>query len=204
MKKQLRIIITLLLAYLLEIGLANATVHIINAQGTTIPTDIYVPAVTNAIVGDTITWIWISGIHTTESTTIPVGALPWASDLNSTTTTFSYVVTIAGTYNFTCHASTPHGMDGTIIVTNTTGIPSNDQDYFLSAYPNPCSDKITIETSSAEMISIYSLAGQKIKSVVVKNGQAKVEMDVADLSRGIYFVEIFDGKNMYVKRIIVE
>lgn len=183
-------IMSLSLASVLGINLANATVYIVNAQGTTIPTDIFVPKTTNALVGDTIKWIWVSGVHTTESISIPAGAAPWASDLNSSTTTFSYVVTKVGTYNYDCHASTPHGMNGSIVVAAATGIPVNDNEHVSSAYPNPFADKIMIEAPHADFIYIYNRMGQKINSVEVKNGQTKVEIDVAELTKGIYLYSI--------------
>ena len=59
---------------ILCINLVNATTIIIQCQGTTVPTDIFVPSAANAICGDTIKWIWVSGVHTTSSTSIPGGA----------------------------------------------------------------------------------------------------------------------------------
>jgi plastocyanin len=56
-------------------------------------------------VGDTITWVWVEGSHTTTSTSVPAGAASWNSAISANVTTFSYVVTEAGTYNYQC---TPH------------------------------------------------------------------------------------------------
>jgi len=191
------------MSFLLGNILANATEHIIYAQGTTIPTDIFVPSVTNAVVGDTVTWIWVNGVHTTESVTIPAGAATWASDLDTNNTTFSYVVTVPGSYYYDCHPLFSHGMDGTIEVTAATGIRSTDLTGASSIYPNPFTDKITIETPHAEMIVIYNIMGQEIKSVAVQKGQSKIEIAANELTNGVYFFSIInEGVVLEVGRLV--
>lgn len=51
------------------------------------------PATTNAVVGDTILFIWISGTHTTTSTSVPLGAASWDTPMTSTNKKFKYVLT---------------------------------------------------------------------------------------------------------------
>lgn len=63
----------------------------------------------NVNVGDTIMWVLGSGNHTTTSTSVPSGAATWDSPINGTTTSFTYVVSVIGTYNYKC---TPHGFTG--------------------------------------------------------------------------------------------
>src|SRR5438477_12138330 len=53
-------------------------------------------------VGDTILWTWSNGTHNTVSTQVPAGANSWNSPINSSATSFSYVVTAEGTYNYEC------------------------------------------------------------------------------------------------------
>ena len=60
------------------------------------------PATTNAVVGDTIVFTWVSGTHTTTSTTIPTGAASWDKPMTSTNKKFTYVLTKKGTYHFIC------------------------------------------------------------------------------------------------------
>ncbi len=75
------------------------------------------PSIISAAVGDTITWNWVSGTHTTtcdgtSGTSLPPGAATWNEPINSSATTYSYVIEIDGEYNFVClfHPS----MTGTI------------------------------------------------------------------------------------------
>ncbi|KAF0198950.1 MAG: BNR/Asp-box repeat-containing protein [Bacteroidetes bacterium] len=103
---------------------AIATKHIVNTQNF-----IFNPAnLTGVFVGDTIRWVWINGIHTTTSTTIPLGAATWNSPISSSVTFFEYRVTVSGTYNYRC---TPHvgiGMIGSFTAANPPSLsvtPSN-------------------------------------------------------------------------------
>mgnify|MGYP001190437485 FL=1 len=95
-----------------------ATKHIVNTQNF-----IFNPVnLTGVFVGDTIRWVWINGVHTTTSTTIPLTAAPWNSPISSSVTFFEYRVTISGTYNYRC---TPHvgiGMIGSFTAANPTSL----------------------------------------------------------------------------------
>ncbi len=53
-------------------------------------------------LGDTVLFSWISGSHTTTSTSVPGGAVSWSQSINSTSTSFIYVPLVAGTYNYQC------------------------------------------------------------------------------------------------------
>lgn len=65
------------------------------------------PSMINVMVGDTVTWNWVSGSHTTTcngtaGTSLPPGATPWDEPINSASTTYSYVIDIEGEYDFVC------------------------------------------------------------------------------------------------------
>jgi len=88
-------------------GNSFAIKHIINVQNFSFsPSNI-----TDVEVGDTIMWVWVSGTHTTTSTTIPLGATAWNSPITSAVPSFEYKVTIAGVYNYKC---TPHASMGMV------------------------------------------------------------------------------------------
>jgi len=62
-------------------------------------------------VGDTVKWVWVSGSHTTTSTAVPAGAATWDQPITSASTSYSYRVTVEGTYNYEC---TPHAIMGMV------------------------------------------------------------------------------------------
>lgn len=103
----------ILLIALMPAGKALATKHVINVQNYS-----FSPAsINNVVVGDTMRWVWVSGTHTTTSTTIPAGAAPWNSQIKSTLTSFEYKVTLAGTYNYECTPHAAMGMVGSFVAT---------------------------------------------------------------------------------------
>jgi hypothetical protein len=58
-------------------------------------------------------WVWINGIHTTTSATIPPSAPIWDHPISVSNQSFEYIPTIVGTYNYKC---TPHLFLGSFIV----------------------------------------------------------------------------------------
>jgi hypothetical protein len=81
-----------------------------------------------------------------------------------------------------------------------------------SAYPNPFSDKATIELSSANnygnvVVSLYTLGGQKVQDVYngpLKAGEVtQLEISGADLPDGVYIYRISSGDESYHGRIIL-
>jgi len=103
--------ILLFVAAMLFIETGFATTHKIKVSDFQ-----FSPATTNAVVGDTLVFIWKSGFHTTTSLKIPANAKPWDAPMNSTNKKFKYVITKAGTYNFDCSIH-PLNMIGKIKVT---------------------------------------------------------------------------------------
>jgi len=73
----------------------------------------------DVVVGDTIRWEWVEGMHTTTSTVIPTGAASWNSPISSSVQVFEYRVTVPGTYNYKC---TPHSsiQTGSFVATGFT------------------------------------------------------------------------------------
>ncbi|RPI75669.1 MAG: T9SS C-terminal target domain-containing protein [Ignavibacteriales bacterium] len=53
-------------------------------------------------VGDTITWTLVAGMHSTTSTSVPVGASTWDHTFTVPGETFSYEVTVEGVYEYMC------------------------------------------------------------------------------------------------------
>jgi plastocyanin len=99
----------LFLATLMFLNYAFATTHEVLVEDFQ-----FTPANLNVNVGDTIKWTWVSGDHTTTSTTIPSGATSWNAPMTSDNTTFLYKITEAGTYNYKCIPHASFGMVGTI------------------------------------------------------------------------------------------
>ncbi len=72
-------------------------------------------------------------------------------------------------------------------------------------FPNPVSEKLYINMYDAAMfsdISIYSITGQLIYHSLLTNKHEEIEIDVANLSSGVYFVKLHSLKNVISNRFI--
>lgn len=74
------------------------------------------PRNVNAVVGDTITWRWQTGMHTTTSVNIPAGATPWNAPIDVSHPRFRIRLMVPGTYTYQCNFHFAQGMTGTIVV----------------------------------------------------------------------------------------
>ena len=72
------------------------------------------------------------------------------------------------------------------------GITENNRSENFTIYPNPAEDIITINTDKTRPIStninIYNVAGSLVKTLLMNENQQNI--NVSDLSKGIYIVEI--------------
>lgn len=93
---------------------AFATKHVVTVQNF-----FFSPAnLPNVFVGDTIRWVWVNGSHTTTSTTIPASAAIWSSPISNTSTSFEYLITVPGIYNYRCNPHVGIGMIGSFTAAN--------------------------------------------------------------------------------------
>ena len=87
---------------------------------------------------------------------------------------------------------------------NINRIDENKATNFL-IYPNPCSDKLQIYLGSNKsgnyQIRITDISG---KEILIKNWFAdnSSEIDISNLEKGIYFLQISDGMNKSVQKFI--
>ncbi len=116
MKKVCTLITTLLI-----LNASFATTHVINVSNYQ-----FSPSTVNVAVGDIVKWVWVEGSHTTTSVDIPAGAATWDNPMTKTSTSFSYTITVAGTYNYKCRPHAAFGMLGTITASGTLPVVLNN------------------------------------------------------------------------------
>ena len=97
-------------------GASTAQATIVTITASSSPVEGFFPNVATAVCGDTIKWVNGDGTHTTASKIIPTGASSWNSSTIGSSG-FSYVVSVPGTYNYTCHPSGGGHMDASFVVT---------------------------------------------------------------------------------------
>ena len=73
----------------------------------------------------------------------------------------------------------------------------------LVIYPNPVNDKLTVEAQGAiGTVEIYDLMGAMVYSQ--KNCGNKMEINIADLQNGIYFIHLMNDKVSVTKKFVKE
>lgn len=105
MKKYSFLLVLLLHAFLFN---ASAKQIKVSASGFSFSPNSFMAA-----VGDTVNFVWVSGFHTTTSTSVPAGAATWDAPLDASHTSFKYVIKIAGDYAYQCTFHAAMGMLGT-------------------------------------------------------------------------------------------
>lgn len=184
---------------------ANATIVTVTCQNNPYH---FLPVTANAVVGDTIRWVLVEGGHVVgpiSPSDIPNGAAGWNAPIDAGNLSFDYVVTVEGNYHYVCHPAFPHGEDGYLVVTGATGIqPPVVQNNISFAFPNPCSGKCTMEgIAEADKIIVRDVLGRILKSFLLNYGQAKIEIDIAELTDGIYFCSIIkQGAILETRRVV--
>ena len=99
------------------------------------------------------------------------------------------------TYTFI--ATTSRTLTANLI--NTEGL--GEQGNIIVVYPNPVSDKLTVEAAEAiGTVEVYNLVGALVYSQ--KDCSNKVEINTADLPSGIYFVRLTMGEGTQVRRFV--
>src|SRR5713101_1416289 len=151
-------------------------------------------------VGDTITWQGTFSFHPLASTSVPLGANTFS---NSVGTTFSYVVTVAGTYHYWCtvHGST-FGMTGSFVASptsvgdqQTSKTPGSFRLY--QNFPNPFNPTTTIPfavaRSSYVTLKIFNLLGEEVATLVSQRlapGTYSAEWNAGATTSGIYLYRL--------------
>ncbi|MCD6366277.1 MAG: T9SS type A sorting domain-containing protein [Bacteroidales bacterium] len=81
----------------------------------------------------------------------------------------------------------------------------------LTLYPNPASDFVNIdfELDSYQQVSlsVFNLKGQKVISKEITNqtvGQNHIQVNVKDLSKGVYLVKLQTGSKSKIKKLIIK
>ena len=96
------------------------------------------PRMVQAVTGDTITWVWVNGSHTTTSQDKPSGARPWDKRIDESNPQFRMQVTVAGRYLYGSSVDIAQGMKGRIDVAGSaTPTPTATATFTPTPSPTP-------------------------------------------------------------------
>ena len=71
----------------------------------------------------------------------------------------------------------------------------------ITIYPNPANDYLSIEIAIPTTISIFNLQGQMVKKLPMLQGRQKI--DISDLDKGTYLLNIKTKNNIVTKKIVI-
>ena len=85
-------------------------------------------------------------------------------------------------------------------ILNTTGIEIITENSF-SIFPNPVENRITISTKNREPIDVLNIYNQLGQQVLHENNVVNA-IDVSNLPKGIYIIELVSGNSTFKKKMI--
>ncbi|NOU47082.1 MAG: T9SS type A sorting domain-containing protein [Bacteroidales bacterium] len=87
------------------------------------------------------------------------------------------------------------------------GLSENEWSNTINLFPNPTTGKFTIDIKNidgqaANEIEIYNAFGEKVYTA--SNIKQQNEIDLSDLSKGVYFIKMYNGIKIYNQKIVVQ
>jgi len=106
--------------------------------------------------------------------------------------------------NFAKSNNTNLGIYGKFLASSTSINENINDNYVYKIYPNPANDIITLNINSNENMAfcIYNVYGTLVKSGIAKQNQQQI--NIGDLSDGIYFIEIKSKEWTENQKLIIE
>lgn len=115
----------------------------------------------------------------------------------------------------------PYYVFGTAFLTYSNGKPfetmarpiglsvENKDDFDFKIFPNPAKNQLVISFDDVKQpfILIHNVMGQKMKRIstaTILKSNNKVIVDLITFENGIYFVDLYNGKNISTKKFIVQ
>jgi hypothetical protein len=132
-----------------------------------------------------------------SASTVDVGEVDILGSAGGTTAAPNTAASIGVFDNLLIRASS----SDTLLGVNNNNLISSK----FTLYPNPAKEFITISSPNVEIktIQINDINGRFVKDIDVNNSN-EVEINISNLSQGIYFIKIISEKETVTKKLIVE
>ena len=90
------------------------------------------------------------------------------------------------------------------IINITVGIEENEVNNYIHIYPNPTTDKLTIETNSntEQRLEILNLIGQTVYITSIINKKATI--NTSAFANGVYILKLYSDKETVVRKFVKE
>jgi len=93
---------------------------------------------------------------------------------------------------------------GDMIISFTTDINGIAKNNEINIFPNPANNKVFIVLQNYEnaLIKIINIEGQLVKDVILNSSNTSINLD--NLEKGLYFLQIYTDKEVITKKLIKE
>jgi hypothetical protein len=144
-----------------------------------------------------------NGTATVQPTSgTPPFVILWSDSQN----TLTAIGLTAGDYIVSVEDSNGCITNDTVTVNLLNSISMLQSDEKVLLYPNPTSNKVTIEFLEKNidyLITIKDLLGKEIKTIVPRQGNKKITFELSGNASGIYIVNISFAQQNIIRRIIL-
>ncbi len=91
------------------------------------------------------------------------------------------------------------------IVSGVDVLPLSQVAENINVYPNPANDKLNIDLMGADVnsITVSDISGRVLMNQNVSSNETVVNMSVAELAAGMYFVQLHSGAEVVTKKIVI-
>jgi plastocyanin len=191
----------------------NDTIYFGGEHGTSTYT--YSEPTSPVNVGDIVVWVGPFAGHTLQSGSpvggIPTGAAPF-SKKDFSGTSFSYMVTVAGTYNFECTLHVTTNNMYSAFTAEAAGVEQPQQTTMVMdpVYPNPAMDEamvhFTLENPAHVTLRIYNSIGTLVQTPTneeMSSGFHMLMIDTKQLASGSYQYVLQAGDAVLARAMIV-
>ncbi len=171
----------------------------------------YSPASLSVNVGDVIEWTGNFDFHPLQSTTVPSGAATFQK-LSGGVATFSYTVTVAGSYSYQCNNHVQFGMTGSFTAASGAGVetPAETMLTMDPIYPNPANMEamvhFALEQPAHVRLLVYDATGKltlKAADQEMESGFHMLTIDTKQLASGSYQYVLQAGDAVLRREMIV-
>lgn len=94
-----------------------------------------------------------------------------------------------------------------ISINSVLGVHEEDQDDFLSLYPNPATDHVFLKfsqlTGAVLSIDLINNLGEKVSTFRVKEAQQTIRLDLGEIPLGIYYLHVKMGDKDFFRKISI-
>jgi plastocyanin len=208
MKRTLYSLLPFVIFLLFASSFAKAVTHTITAADFQ-----FTPDTMTIAAGDTVTWLWEGGIHTTTANGIPAGAAQWNALLDSAHTGFSYVATVPGVYHYISVPDLPtmtgtFTIPGAVVGIAETYLSPFTFDLVSNLVHSEVAITYTMHSTTSVEVALYNISGMRLQTFLKETMPAGNYHDsfsiTATLPAGMYLVRMQGGAMAVTRRLVIQ